>query len=51
MNRSSNGFGLLGVFIAVIVMTVAAAISASPESQRAGGDVTIAAKSTDAPAS
>ena len=44
MNRSSNGFGLFGIFVAVVVMALAAAVTASPEANRAGGDVAIVSK-------
>ena len=32
MNRSSRGFGLIGVFVAVIVMIVSAVVSTSASS-------------------
>lgn len=44
MNRSSNGFGLFGIFVAVVVMVLVAAVTASPEANRAGGNVAVVAK-------
>ena len=46
MKRSSNGFNLFGVFIAVVVMALAATLKAAPEAETAGGDVEVATQIT-----